>query len=132
MAKPTEKLDQKRISAYPVATTVRKGMTVKIVSGVASETTGVDAEGIALDAGSSAASRNFVRVHRFGAGIVPVLCSASISAGATVKPATDGVAAATVGGGQNKIQVVGTLVDAGASGQLAGCDLGNRSHTVGS
>lgn len=123
------------IDSYPVATstTIRKGMPCTVSSGIAAETTGTNAWGIALDdADGDVAGRNSVRIHRFGRGIVPLLCAGSINAGLTVKPAADGAAALTVGGATTIMQCLGRLVEAGVTGGLSGCDVGQASMTVGS
>lgn len=134
MAKPTEKTFAHMIDPCLIepGETVRKGMPVKWHTGnTIAETTDPDAIGIALQAGDGDnPMTKWCRVHRLGAGIVPVLCSDTIAIGADVGPATDGVAAVTVGGGDTLGQSLGTLVDAGVAGGLAGCDVGNSSKVV--
>lgn len=123
------------IDSFPVGAgdTIRKGMPCTVSSGNAAETTGTNAWGIALDdADGDNPKKNSVRLHRFGRGIVPLLCSGSINAGATVKPAADGAAALTVGGATTIQQCLGRLVEAGVTGGLSGCDVGQASMTVGS
>lgn len=132
MPSPISKTATAQIDWYPIASgTIRKGMTCTVSSGNAAESTGTDIWGIALDdADYSNIKKRGVRLHRLGAGIVPVLCSDSLSAGATVQPATDGVAALTVGGATTMAFLVGRLVEAGAAGGLAGCDVSIATQTM--
>lgn len=140
------------IRPYTVAAanTVRHGAPVKLSSGEIVEATGIgdNVIGIAYEQltnvpqstafnniGWTAPAGSRVAVMHLGAGICPVLVGVGgITAGLPVRTVltTGGAIDATIGGGTTKITVLGTAMETGAAGDLAGVNLATASYTVGS
>ncbi len=127
---PLEATDKTLFRSFEVAAsnTIARGMPVKF-SGtkiVKSETTTDQPIGIAMEAGDgdNAKIRN-IRVAMLGSpGIVPLLCSGVINPGAYATPGTNGAASITPGGGSTLKGCLGQMMEAGAAGELSGCNIG--------
>jgi len=152
VTRPQERLTGADIRPYTVAaaSTVRQGMPVKLSSGSIVEATAIgdNVIGIAYEQLTNvpqttaipgqrwtAPAGAKVNVVHLGHGICPVLIgTGGATQGGPARPSAsgDGATDATVGGATAKIMCLGTFVDPGVTGDLAGVNLATSGYTVGS
>jgi hypothetical protein len=132
--RPIQNLEFAQVKEYEVAaaSTVTKGMGVKLSSGKALNCAAVgdNCVGIALTGGAAGEK---VKVALISNAIVPVkVGTGGATAGAPAKYAADGATNGTVGGGTTKLVVWGQFVETGVVGDFVGLNLNGFSFTVGS
>lgn len=146
--RPQQRCCSPDIRPYTVkaSNTVRQGFPVKLDSGYIVEAAAIGdnvigiayklqqrVEGVSTVPAWPAAAGQKVMVWHLGAGVCPALVgTGGATAGAPAKFVSDGATDATVGGGTNKLCVLGQWEEAGAAGELAGLNLAMAGFAVGS